>query len=627
MVTSGPPASQDTQKSIIRYSESIFSLLQNNYNFRSRLLEADRIYAREMDWSETQRRAELANKTGDPTRTQNVQVPVVGPQVDSARSYFVDLFLNSYPLFPVVTGPDKVDVGLQLETILGNSAVFYQWSRHLAMNFLDGLKYNICAAEVEWQVESVPEVYTNPAQDARFGVTREKTFAGNKIKRIDPYNLIFDTRVPPTEVHTRGEFVGYSELITRIELKEFFLKQDRSMTMNATDAFQSGTSAVTVEGGQTATYYVPQVNPRVFNDPKFVGFNWLAWANLDTKNKIRYSDMYEKTVLYCRIIPREFGLTQRFGNKNPGDPQIYKFVIINRQVPIFVQRVTNAHGMLPIVIGQLNEDGLGLQTKSYGENAAPYQFLSTSLYNSALASQRRKVYDRIIYDPSRINKKDIDQIDPVARIPIKTEGYGKPIQEAIFQVPYRDEGVASILGMARDVVEMADISTGQNRVQRGQFQKGNKTRYEFDTVMQNSDARPRTSAILFGVQYLHPIKEMLKYNILQYQPPAELFNQQQQQPVKIDPVQLRQLAWDFQLADGQMPSDKMIDFELFGQMIQYSLGNPMAAAEYDLTGMFVYQLKLRGAKWVDQFKRDPAQQERFLQQAIAMQQKPAAPAA
>jgi hypothetical protein len=52
------------------------------------------------------------------------------------------------------------------------------------------------------------------------------------------------------------------------------------------------------------------------------------------------------------------------------------------------------------------------------------------------------------------------------------------------------------------------------------------------------------------------------------------------------------------------------------------MANPMAAAEYDLTGMFVYQLKLRGARWVDQFKRDPAAQQQYMQAAMAAQAGP-----
>jgi hypothetical protein len=611
--TTSLQVSQASQKQILKYSESLFSAINYNFSFRGKLLEQDRIYYRELDWTDAKRRADVANLTGDASKISNVVVPVVGPQVDSARAFFTEMFLSSYPIFPVVTAPDQVDAGLQLETILGQSAIFYQWGRHLSMAFNDGLKYNIQAMEVDWCTEKVPSIVTDTAKSVSKGSVQEIEFQGNKLYRINPYNLIFDHRVPISEIHTRGEFAGYSDLITRIELKKLLLGLDRSMTMNATEAFQSGQIGATTEINQQGSFYIPQINPKMFLDPKFAQQNWLQWANLDTKNKIRYSDMYEKTVLYCRIIPAEFGMYRRYGDLTPGIPQIYKFIIINRKVVVYVQRLTNAHGFLPIIIGQMNEDGLGLQTKSYADNAAPYQFLASALYNSGLQSQRRKVYDRIIYDPSRINKSDIDKADPVARIPVKTEAYGKPVTDALFVAPYRDEGVATILSMAREVVDMADVSTGSNRVQRGQFQKGNKTRYEVENVMGNSDSRPKMSAVLLGIGWLGPIKDILKYNILQYQPPANLFNQDKKQKVTIDPVKLREIAWSFQLADGIMPADKFLNFDLFGQALQYAGIDPAVGAEWDLLGMFAYQLKAQGARWVDNFRRTPEQQKQFIQ--------------
>lgn len=599
--------------------KDIFGMLKDMTSYRGRLIEQDRQYYREnLDQTEVQRRAETANQQGNPSRTQNITVPVVGPQVDSARAYLVEMFLSSYPVFPVIADPANADVAMQLETLLGHSSVYFQWPRHLSLCFLDGLKHNLMAVEVDWKRETTTSIINDASQSVTSGTPTEETFSGNMLKRLDLYNLIFDPRVPPAEMHKRGEFVGYTEMLTRIELKQLLLDLDRSLTMNATAAFESPTAALNTSDQGTGSYYMPQINPKSLVDPSMIGFNWMRWAKSTTDQKIRYQGMYEVTTLYCRIIPKEMMIFPRSTKKTAGEPQIYKFMIVNQRVLIFAQRMTNAHNMLPIVIGQMNEDGLGLQTKSFADNATPYQQIATSLWNSGIASQRRKVYDRILYDPSRINKADIDRVDPVARIPVKQSAYGLPLEQAIHVAPYRDEGVASILGMAREVVDMADIASGQNRVQRGQFQKGNKTRTEFTEVMQNSDSRPRMVAVLLGSSWFQPIKDILKTNILQYQPPAELFNPQEKKPVKIDPVRLRTIAWQFQLADGVMPSDKYLNFELFGQALQFAMGVPGAAAEWDMLGMFAYQLKMQGARWVMDFRRTPDQQQAYLQQQAAV---------
>lgn len=617
------------QRSLLKHVEQIFSNIGFNLNFRSKLLEQDRIYMREMDWSDPQNRALLANRLGDPTKFQNVSIPVVGPQVDSATAFFADMFLSSYPLFPVVAGnPENADAALEIETLLGESAVQFQWPRHLAMCFRDGFKHNLMAMEVDWQEKKVPSIVSDNSQGVSIGRATDRIFAGNALTHLNLYNTFFDARVQPAEVHARGEFVGYSELITRMELHQFFLDHDGSRTMNKQEALDSGTPAIGLGSDGTSTYYIPQVNPFALMNPAFTALNWVQWGGGETKKRIINAGMFEKTVMYLRLIPREHGITGAMGGRNFNDPQIYKLVLINRKVPIFCQRMTNAHNWLPIVIGQMNEDSLGLQTKSYGDNAAPYQSLASALYNSGIQSQRRKVYDRIFYDPSRINKSDIDRADAIARIPVKSEAYGKPISEAFAVAPYRDDNVSATLQIAERVVEMADISTGSNRVQRGQFQKGNKTRYEFQTTMEGSDARPRMSALLMSCSWLHPIKTMVKLNILQYQPPTSLFNREKQQEVKIDPNNLRKLAWEFAMGDGAMPADKFVDFELMNSVFQYAAQNPTINAEWDLMGLFAYQLKSRGAKWVTQFKRTPAQQQQYLalqQQTTAAQNPPTPP--
>lgn len=612
MATANEPLrlSRYSQEKLVTYIKGASDSLTGMGAMRATFLEKDRIYQRELDWTAAHLRARAANLQGNSLTMQNVVVPVVMPQVESTHGYLVDTFLSSYPVFPVNSTPQYQDVAKQIDSIMGESANRFQYVRHLSMAFRDGLKYNIQAVEVEWKNLKVYSVGNDARSSVVFGVPTETEFSGNMIKRLDPYNLIFDMRVPVSEVHEKGDYVGYTELLTRIQLKNLFLELDATLTMNADEAFTSATAGAANAGGDAdsgQSYYVPQVNPSALRDPAFGVHNWLTWASLDTNNKVQHSDMYEVTTLYMRIIPREAGINTGKAQAMNGVPQIFKTISVNRRVLIYCERKSNAHNYLPIILGQPIEDGLNLQTKSFADNAAPYQFLATSLYNSAILSQRRKVYDRIVYDPSRINKADINNTDPVARIAVKTEAYGKPIGEAFQVMPYRDDGVPQILSMARDVTMMADQSNGQNGVQRGQFQKGNKTLREFDTTMDKSELRPRTMAIVMESSWIQPIKHILKMNILQYQPPAELFNQQTQATVKITPSQLRTIAWQFQVADGILPVSKQFNPEQLQYLMNFASAAPQLFSQYDIGGMVIYNMKLGGANWVDAFKLQPQQ--------------------
>lgn len=599
--TSAPPISPTAQESLVRYTNETIRLLGTSYNYRSRMEYTDRVYQRELDFTVTQRRADAANKMGDASKMQNVTLPVVMPQVEALLTELSEIFLTSYPIFPLFSKPQMQDAAMQMETVIGEQGVQFAWAAEILQAMRDGLKYNLMAVEVQWVNKKVYAVGNDATKAIAHGVPTETLFAGNELKRRDPYNLILDTRVPPFEVATRGEYAGYTEMISRIEMKQRLSEMDPTQTMNAKAAFESGMGQTSTSSSSDA-YFIPQVNPNALVDTSFQTpggtINWNAWAGLDSDSKIQYSDLYEWTVMYARILPSEHKI---FG-KNGNTPQIWKFITVNRKICVFAERQSNAHNLLPIVVAQAHEDGLGWQSKSFADNAAPFQALASALYNSGLESQRRKVYDRIVYDPSRINKADIDKVSPVARIPVKPEAYGKPISEAYSQMPYRDDNVNQIFATAEDVLGMADIANGQNRVQRGQFQKGNKTRKEYEGVMDASNARPRMVALVLENRFFTPIKTILKLNTLQFQPPATLFNRNTNEQVKIDPVQLREVAMEFRMADGLMSTDSMISMELFQTLLQIVGQYPPLLQQWDLVGMIFYWLKLEGATWVNDFQ-------------------------
>jgi hypothetical protein len=597
-----PPISEYTQESFVRYSVEVTRLLGTTYNLRGRMQDIDRVYQRETDYTETHRRALAANRNGDASKMQNVVLPVVMPQVEALLSELSEIFLSSYPLFPVFSKPKMQDIALQFETVIGEQGVQFGWASELMQCMRDGLKYNLMACEVEWVNKKVYAVNNDASVDIKHGVPTETLFAGNALKRRDPYNIVVDTRVPPFEVHTRGEYAGYTEMIGRMELKQRFAEMDPTKTMNAKEAFESGPGLYSTTSSSN-NYYVPQVNPLALVDSTQMGpggvINWMAWADLEKKDgQVMYSNMYEYTVIYARILPSE----HRIYGPNGGTPQIWKMIIVNRKVCIFAERQTNAHNYLPIIVAQCHEDGLGWQSKSFADNATPFQALASALYNSGIESQRRKVYDRIFYDPSRINKGDIDNTSVIARVPIKNEAFGKPVSEAYSVVPYRDDNVAQIFSTADQVLSMADIANGQNRVQRGQFQKGNKTRHEFQDVMDKSDARPRMTARVLEDRFFTPIKTILKLNTMQFQPPTELYNRNTKTSVKIDPVELRKAALEFRMADGLMPTDAYMNMGLFQSLLQTVAQFPPLLQQWDIVSMIFYWLKLEGATWVDDFR-------------------------
>jgi hypothetical protein len=615
------------QQAIVRYVQNCVESLANTWNMRQGFLLRDQIYQREVDRSVEQSRAQSSNYAGDPFKLQNMHLPIVMPQVESALAYHAGVFLTGNPIFGVASNPSNEDAALQMESVIADNSIYFGWQRELIMFIRDGLKYNFGAIEVCWKKKKIYSLVDNPGEaEAK---KNEIWYQGNYLRRLDPYNLIWDKRVlQPAEHHKKGEFGGYTELMSRIELKQLFLDLDPAMTMNARAAFESGVPTITLNGADS-WYYMPQVNMNSFlgANSMLTSTNWLAWAMIEPGNgtnrdtNIRYNNMYEVTTLYGKIIPTDF----RLSVPNRNQPQIWKFIVVNRQHVIFVERMTNAHGYLPILFCQPNEDGLGYQTKSFLDNATPFQYMGDSLWNAAVESKRRRVFDRIFYDPSRVRKEDIDRVTSVARIPVKQSAYGKPVSESVFAFPYHDENSQYDLQMAQSISEMADIANGQNKVERGQFQKGNKSRKEFETTMGNSNSRQQLGALLLESQVFTPMKEMIKVNVLQYQGGASYYNVAEKKAVDIKPAELRKAVMAFKVSDGLLPTDKLMSTDVLQVFMQTIQTSPLMQAEFDMVGAFAYWCKLQGASWFDEFVRSPENQQKVMDQLAAHAQASKAP--
>ena len=610
------------QEAIVKYMTNCVESLSTVWNLREQFLLRDLFYYREMDRSVEQSRAIAANRAGDPYKFQNMQVPIVMPQVESALAYLAGVFFTGYPIFGIVSDPSNSDAALQMESVIADNSMQYGWLRQLILYLRDGLKYNFGAVEITWDRKRIYSLINDPAANLRQGSKDELFYEGNKLRRLDPYNTIWDKRVDPANVHCDGEFVGDTRVMSRVQLKQLILDLNPLLTMNARQAFESGTPTITLNGSDS-WYYIPQVNPFSFmgSGQNYATTNWLSWAMLDgrtgnsARDSIAYNNMYEVTTLYGKIIPQDFNLTVPRRNQ----PQIWKFILVNRRVLIYVERQTNAHNYLPVLVCQPNEDGLGYQSKSFLDNAIPFQSMSTSLWNAVMEGKRRSVYDRLLYDPMRVRKEDIDKVSAVARIPVKQNAYGKPVSDAVYAFPFREDGSAGDLQMAQSINDMADIANGQNKVQRGQFQKGNKTRTEFVETMGGANSRQQLQALGLEYQVFTPLKEILKLNILQYQSTTGIYNTSAKKKVEIKPETLREMAMVFKVSDGLLPTDKLMSSELLQVFMQTIQTSPLMQAEFDIIGAFAYWCKINGAQWFEDFRRDPAARDKILASLAAMQ--------
>lgn len=598
------------ETAIITYATKAKTLLINQYSMRNNMELIDRAYMREENWTEDQVRSKLLNRLGDKHKIQDITVPIVMPQVEAALGYMTNAFLTGYPIFGVSSDPSQEDAAMQMETVIAENAITARWARELTMFFRDGLKYNLHGLELAWEQRVAAKITNDASSPNGAKVETDGLWKGNVIRRMDMYNTFFDPRVAPADIYKDGEFAGYIKLFSRIKMKQYINELFGNIPKStAIKAFESGPAP----GGGTSTgtpfnYYRPLINPypTMINTQYVDGFNWESWfaggMEGGKAGGIQYKNAYEVMVLYARILPADFNLNVPAENT----PQVWKIVIVNGQVVLYMERQSNAHNHIPIYFGQPIEDGLDFQTKSFASNVQDMQDIASALVSGYIASKRRLVGDRVLYDPSKIRAKDINSIHPAAKIPVRNSAYGRPLGEAVYQFPYRDEATQSMMQGAQVVAQWADKINGQNAPGQGQFQKGNKTKEEFDTTMGNSNNHNQVMAIGTEQQVFIPLKEGIKLNILQYQEQDTLYNRDKNTMVTVNPFSLRESAVHFKISDGMLPEELEMDTDEFQVALQTIGSSEQIGAGYNLAPMFTYIMKLKGCD-LTPFQKSPLQ--------------------
>lgn len=588
----------DKQQSLLlQYLKACYDIRDEGWQLRFRLEEADRAYMRESDFSSEQLKAQLANKSGDKTKLQNMQVPMVLESVENTAGFLTNIFLTEYPMFNFVSDPSQEDLALMWNTLVGEDQIAYGWAGEFNQAFRNGAKYNFAPIEVEW----CKRMKYKPVNGAhKNGVAlQQMVYEGNRIRALDPYNLIYDPRVPIHKVHEDGEFVGYVEPMSRTKLKTFIASLGDDRLRNDKKAFEAGEWGV--------QYYVPQINMGVMlkNKNWLQGsFDWTKWAFGGVTDHINYKNMYSVCTLYARIMPFEFGI------QAPKDqtPDIWKLIAVNG-VLIYAQPMINAHDLLPIIIAQPKVDNLDHQTKSQAENQIPFQEMTSSLYNARLADARRRVMDRMIYNPLLIDPDHINSPNPSAKIPLRPTAYGRKLEDAVYPIPYHGEASGMYLQDAQVVDGWSKRIDGRNNTSLGQYQKGNKLNDEFHETMANAGIMDRTQALMWEAYAMTPVKVIMKSNYLQMTPQGKKYNRVEKRSVAIDPVKLREAEVEFEVGDGLLPAQRLARTDVMQNFLQFIGANPRFAAGYDVTELTTYIMKVQGVDKLSQFEKSQEQQQ------------------
>ena len=578
------------QDALVSYVTGICRANSNRDESRYPMEQVDREYSRTNNEQDPEKQAaKLTNKRGGKKILEDVTVPVLFPQVESALSYLAGVFLTGYPLFGTVTSPENAAAGDMMDAVNAAHQIKGRWAPNLAKCFRDGLKYNKMGAEVVWETRKGLGLQRDSSGIAAKPIIWE----GNAIRRIDMYNAIYDCRVPLNEVHLRGEFGGYYEIMSKVAFKMFL------DNLNPEHRIKNTREALECAVGPTY-FYMPEITDKLGYDPKDQAFLPSTWIGAQSSpDRIKYQGIYEITVLYCRLIPEEFDLRVPAS----GTPQIWKLIVVNSSVLIYAEKLVNAHGYLPTVFGEVYDDGLGNQTLSFGEQLLETQNMASALWNIRIASARRNVSDRGIYNPEFIEESAINSSNPSAKIPMRRGKFLDDIRKAYYPIPYDPSAAQAVIADAGAILDFGRSVSGISKPFEGSFMKGNRTLGEYQDIRGNGDARLQTVALFVQAQFLDPIKEIIKYNVLQFAKPDSVYFSVKKKRIAINPQVLQDAALDFKSSDGLLPSSKLADSDFLLQFMQIIAQNPEVQQQFDIVALISYLASLRNVPDIEAFRR------------------------
>lgn len=484
--------------------------------------------------------------------------PITISQCDAMLAYLVEVFLSGVPLFPVVGMGEKRKVADQLESILWNHSTLAGYHRQLQLMLTDAVRYNVSFLATEWKSFEDPQFVSRLLTQGEVGTGVELSYKSlTELTRWDPYNVFFDETVLPADLSRKGDFVGYVERMTKQRLRRFLQElSGENLATNVKEALENTSGISYYTEPPTITSYASAPSKK----------GQIDWSQYMTKFQQGVgSDVSEVSTLYVRIAPSDLEISA----PQPNSVQIWKMVVVNGEVLVHLSKVNTAKNLLPVLVGQPWEDGMGYQTQGVGEQSASFQLAAGVTTEAFYAQLAKALKNPGIYDSEMISSADINSKSPTGQIPARLSSLGtKRLGEAWMPFPVNSEAMALSLQASRQQGEFAQTVLGLNNAQQGRFQKGNKSVTEWEDTMSYADTRPALRALSLESQVFGPLKEILRYNFILYGQDAVVDSQTSGEEIQVVVQQLREASLSFRMADGHTPKSKLL--------------NPMALKELSL---------------------------------------------
>lgn len=553
-----------------------------------------------------------ARKSGEPQYT-TIEVPYSYSIAMSMHTYFTSVFLARSPVLQWAGRHGESEMQIQaVEALMDYQLNVGQNVIPLFLWLFDPIKYSVGFVGTYWDKETVqcrkrvkqPKTFLGmpiPNTEEVVDIVEEVVgYEGNRCYNIRPQDAFPDPRVTLWNMQ-KGEFFGryvelsWSDVFSGAARGKYFgidkLRKKKAQGSMERDTGSSNSSELP-NADDTFNYY-------------------RTGEQEDTARPFIKS--YE---LFVRLIPSEWKLS------NSKKEEIWVFTFTDDDFMVFgIEPLGLYHGKFPVDVIEIEPDAYNLFSRSPLEVMKPINDAITWALNSHMYNVRSSLNNQLIYDPSMISSKDLENPSPGKRLKLKPAAYGRDVRTVVTQLQVGDVTRGHI-GDMQIMAEMLQRMTGVSDNIMGVVNSGGrKTATEVRQSTTMGINRQKTNCEMISAMGFNPWAQKMLQQTQQFydaEKKYRIVGDQANFAPNFAMVTPDSIAGFYDLipVDGTLPVDRFAQANLWQMMLAQISKVPQIAGGYDLGRIFAYVASLAGLKNVQQFRLQ-AQDPMALQKSVA----------
>lgn len=415
-------------------------------------------------------------------------------------------------------------------------------------------------------------------------------YQGNKVFNIRPYYWFPDPRKPMHRFQ-EGEFCGhYAEL----GWTEIYERREQGEMFNVDVLEQRGMGQL-ANGNPFAPQYWFTTQDRIPVKP----FDVVPAEDpfeADKGGQMKWKSSIGINYMTVSLIPEEWKLGK--GTR----PEKWIFTCTDDFAVLCGCRPQGAyHGQFPYSYMQLEPEAYVLSQRSVAEIVKPTQDTVDWLVNSHFYNVRAALNNQGIFDPSRIEPRDVYNPKPGGMWRLRPSAYGTDPRTAFAQVPMMDVTQTNVNDMNL-MMQMGQRAFGlMDNAQGVVTPGGRKTATEVRQAGDGSMFRQKTIAEFVSEMGWSPLAMRMVQNSQQYMSGEMklravgdlMFGEEF---LMVDPQAIAGF-FDYVPVNGTLPIDRFAEAQLMRQAMV-----DIGGMGYDIQALFMYFLQLTGIKNIGKFK-------------------------